>query len=176
MAAPAAPAYVDIGANLLSEQFAGKYHGKRAHAADLDAVLQRADAAGVSDIIITAGTLRESQRALALARATNASGKYAVRLHSTVGVHPTNTKQLDGEPDRGSDDDHGGSGSGDGAGHAHAGGGGGGGKRQLTKEEYVSELEKVIVDGLTDGVVVSIGECGLDYDRCVRQLQPIKQR
>lgn len=32
-------------------------------------------------------------------------------------------------------------------------------------EAYMHELEMVIQDGLTDGKVVAIGECGLDYDR-----------
>ena len=165
---------MDIGANLLSGQFRGRYNGSAKHAPDLDAVLRRADAAALTEIIVTAGSLAESRRALALARRVNASGAYRVRLHSTVGVHPTNTAQL--EPCA-----------------AHAGGGGGGGAaacdcaaaagssdgdgsggdggearppgRRLDKAAYVAALERVLVDGLSDGTVVAVGECGLDYDR-----------
>lgn len=32
-------------------------------------------------------------------------------------------------------------------------------------EAYIEELERVIQDGMSDGKVVAIGECGLDYDR-----------
>lgn len=43
-------------------------------------------------------------------------------------------------------------------------------------EVYVEELERVIRDGMTDGKVVAIGECGLDYDRtefCDIEIQKI---
>lgn len=38
--------HADIGANLTDSMFQGEYHGKSYHAPDLDAVLQRAWAAG----------------------------------------------------------------------------------------------------------------------------------
>lgn len=38
--------HADIGANLTDAMFKGEYHGKSYHAPDLDAVLQRAYAAG----------------------------------------------------------------------------------------------------------------------------------
>lgn len=31
--------------------------------------------------------------------------------------------------------------------------------------EVISQLEEIIIDGSSDGTVVAIGECGLDYDR-----------
>ena len=46
---------IDIGANVLDAQFAGVYHGKTKHAADLDAVLERGWSAGVVKVIVTAG-------------------------------------------------------------------------------------------------------------------------
>ena len=85
---PTAARFVDIGANLLDSMFAGSYRGKQAHEADLDAVLARAAACGVQHAIVTAGTLEESRLALELVRRQRAGG-CPVRLHSTVGVHPT---------------------------------------------------------------------------------------
>lgn len=192
--------FFEIGANLLSEQFRGKYNGgKRYHVADMETVLKRADDAGVKEIVVTAGTLSESKRALALARSLNASGKFSVRLHSTVGVHPTNAKQLDPLPDapaHNHDSNTSSSSSstitadGCGCGAAAAEGDGHDSeshndsdgapdagsasskpvkhkqpKQRLSKEEYIAEMHSVIQDGLTDGTVVAIGECGLDYDR-----------
>ena len=80
--------YVDVGANLTDGMFRGVYRGKRAHEDDLRAVLRRARDAGVSDVIVTAGTLEEAREAVALARETREEGA-APRLHATCGVHPT---------------------------------------------------------------------------------------
>lgn len=80
--------YVDVGANLTDGMFRGVYRGKRAHEDDLGAVLRRAREAGVSDIIVTAGTLEEAREAVALARETREDGA-APRLYATCGVHPT---------------------------------------------------------------------------------------
>lgn len=87
---PEAPALLplfDIGANLLDPMFEGVYNGKRAHAPDLAAVLERAAAAGVRDLVVTAGSLADSRRALTLVRSLR--GSSPVRLSCTVGVHPT---------------------------------------------------------------------------------------
>ena len=69
----------------------GEYNGKPKHAPDLCAVIQRAGAAGVSRLMITAGCLEDTKVALALARtATTAAGAGAgaggARLYCTVGV------------------------------------------------------------------------------------------
>ena len=74
---------------------------RRYHDEDIETVLKRADAAGVKHIIITAGNLKESRRALQTAQRLNNSGLYATRFYSTVGVHPTNAKQLDERPPAG---------------------------------------------------------------------------
>ena len=79
---------IDIGANLLDSMFQGEYRGKQAHPPDLQAVLERAAASGVSDCIVTAGSLEEARAALALVRETRQSSS-PVRLSCTVGVHPT---------------------------------------------------------------------------------------
>ena len=135
---------IDIGANLLDRRLhsGGLLSGKGTLLHDLDAVLRRADAANLARIIVTGTNLKESMDALALARELNASGAYSVKVHSTVGVHPTNTKELE-FPDRGADS----------------------AARTRDKDEYVAALDGLIRDGITDGTVVAIGECGLDYDR-----------
>ena len=63
---------IDIGANLTHASFA----------ADRDAVMQRAQDAGVARMIITGADLESSVEAAALTR------EYATRLWSTAGVHP----------------------------------------------------------------------------------------
>lgn len=91
--------FVDIGANLLDERFTeGVYNGKQRHEPDWNEVLKRAQDAGVKNIIITAGTLQESRKALELVR-TLRQVNQTIRFGCTVGVHPTRCKQefVDGE-------------------------------------------------------------------------------
>lgn len=48
---PSSPTFIDIGANLLDDVFQGRYHGgSQKHEPDLDAVLERAEAAGVEKV------------------------------------------------------------------------------------------------------------------------------
>lgn len=178
---PVVGALVDIGANLLDDQFAGSYHGGApAHPPDLEHVLARAARAGLSAILVTGTDLFDSIEALALCRAVAASGEFApLRLHCTVGVHPTRAG---------------------GVGAAAAGGRGGGrprGAAELLRgllerspaaaaaharslaapaaaalasppaspEAYRAAVEAALVDGLADGTAVAVGECGLDGDR-----------
>ncbi|GFR44457.1 hypothetical protein Agub_g5717, partial [Astrephomene gubernaculifera] len=96
--APAVPAFpptkmrfIDIGANLLDDMYGGQYNDKSYHPPDLTAVLQRAWAAGVSRLIITAGSLEESRRALQLAQTDE-------RLFCTVGCHPTRCGEFEAHP------------------------------------------------------------------------------
>ncbi|MEQ1437884.1 TatD family hydrolase [Fontimonas sp. SYSU GA230001] len=63
---------VDIGANLAHDSFD----------ADLDAVLERAAAAGVTQIVVTGSSADSNRKALALAR------RHRGRLHATAGLHP----------------------------------------------------------------------------------------
>ena len=81
------PRFVDIGANLLDDMYQGTYRGKPRHEADLDNVLQRAWDGGLERIVVTAGSLEESKRAVELARRDS-------RLFSTVGVHPTRCNEF----------------------------------------------------------------------------------
>lgn len=79
--------FVDIGANLLDSMFVGVYRDKPRHEADFDDVLERAWSNNVDSMLVTAGTLDESSRALKLARKD-------ARTFSTVGVHPTRCNEF----------------------------------------------------------------------------------
>jgi TatD DNase family protein len=77
-AAARPPALIDIGINLTHDSYD----------ADRDAVLERAAAAGVSQMIVTGATVAGSAAALALARA------HPGRLYATAGVHPHHAPEL----------------------------------------------------------------------------------
>ncbi len=70
--------WIDIGANLTHDSFD----------VDRDAVIARAAAAGVGQIIVTGASLAGSRGAIALSRA------HAGRLFATVGVHPHHAEEL----------------------------------------------------------------------------------
>jgi TatD DNase family protein len=74
---------IDIGANLGHESFAH----------DLDAVLARARAAGVVQMVVTGASREGSRQALALAQA------HPDRLHCTAGVHPHHALEYTDEAD-----------------------------------------------------------------------------
>lgn len=94
--------FVDIGANLLDDKYQGIYYNKERHAPDLQEVLDRAltkteGNSVVSKLIITGGTLKESEEALELVQSLQTA--YPHRLFSTVGVHPTRCSQEFGNDD-----------------------------------------------------------------------------
>jgi TatD DNase family protein len=100
--ASAPPAYVDIGANLLDDRFTrGTYHGKNRHEPDFDAVLSRAENAGVKHLVLTAGTLRESKEAVETVRRLRQANA-SISLYCTVGVHPTRCNEFNdsGDPNK----------------------------------------------------------------------------
>ena len=76
-AAPGAP-LIDIGINLAHDSYD----------ADRDAVIARARAAGVLQMIVTGSTLASTARAIALA------GQHPGRLFATAGVHPHHAEEL----------------------------------------------------------------------------------
>ena len=87
----------DIGANLCDPMFRGDYGGKSYHAPDLPAVLSRAQAAGVANVVVTAGSLSESEEARELVCSSSSyssSTSSQVELFYSVGVHPTRAGQL----------------------------------------------------------------------------------
>ncbi|KAG1665063.1 hypothetical protein FOA52_012482 [Chlamydomonas sp. UWO 241] len=71
--------------------YQGHYNDKEYHPPDLDTVLERAWAAGVAKIIVTAGSLKEAREALELVKRDD-------RLFCTVGVHPTRCGEFDAHP------------------------------------------------------------------------------
>jgi TatD DNase family protein len=77
-ASSAPAALIDIGVNLAHDSYD----------ADRDAVLARAQAAGVVQMLITGSSLASTQRALALARL------HPLRLFATAGVHPHHALEL----------------------------------------------------------------------------------
>lgn len=70
---------VDIGINLCDKSFV----------ADLDSVMERAENAGVSRMVVTGTDVRQSEKAAAL------SALHPERLWSTAGVHPHHAKDCD---------------------------------------------------------------------------------
>ena len=72
---------VDIGVNLTNKSLL----------ADLDGVLERALAAGVTHLVVTGTTLDESERAIELCRA------HPAQLTSTCGVHPHHASDWDAD-------------------------------------------------------------------------------
>ncbi|KAI9146546.1 hypothetical protein BKA69DRAFT_1045280 [Paraphysoderma sedebokerense] len=91
---------VDIAVNLTDPVFKGIYRGKQLHPNDFSEVLARSKAAGLEKIIITGTTLEESKEALDMAIESTQEG---LELYSTVGCHPTRSKEFetvgDGNPD-----------------------------------------------------------------------------
>ncbi|KAL1917568.1 uncharacterized protein VTP21DRAFT_3961 [Calcarisporiella thermophila] len=84
--------FIDIAANLTDPIFRGIYRGKKAHPDDFLLVLKRAAAAGVEKIMVTAGSVKESQEALELACQHES-------LFSTVGCHPTRCSEFEQDPE-----------------------------------------------------------------------------
>ena len=96
--------FIDIGANLLDDMYQGVYRGKERHEADIEGVLERAFLDSIKDhdsassssvldkIVVTAGNLEESRKALAFVR--KLEQKYPNRLFCTVGVHPTRCNEI----------------------------------------------------------------------------------
>ncbi|XP_017758846.1 PREDICTED: putative deoxyribonuclease TATDN1 [Eufriesea mexicana] len=84
--------FIDIGANLTDPMYQGIYHGSQKHLPDLDKVLERSWNNNISKIIITAGNIEESKKALEIARTDE-------RLFSTVGCHPTHCYEFEANGD-----------------------------------------------------------------------------
>jgi len=83
------PALIDIGINLTHDSYD----------ADRAAVMARAQAAGVVQMIVTGASAAGSQQALTLAQesAKESSGQSPGRLFATAGVHPHHAADLDAQ-------------------------------------------------------------------------------
>lgn len=79
--------FVEIAANLTDGMYRGDYNSANRHAPDLPAVFERARAGGVVKIMVTAGTLPQSEAALEMCSEDPS-------LFSTVGVHPTRAREM----------------------------------------------------------------------------------
>lgn len=96
--------FVDIGANLLEDRFtSGIYRGTFRHEPDLDLIMERAVSHGVKGIILTAGTVAESLKAVETARVWQKQFP-AIHFTCTVGVHPTRCQQEFVESTKAADD------------------------------------------------------------------------
>jgi TatD DNase family protein len=117
--------------------YCSEYNGKQRHAEDVELVLRRAAAVGVTRNIITAGNIEESTKSLNYvtlapnhnSEINSSSGNNG--LYSTVGVHPTRCFEF----------------------------------RDKGEDEVIAALETLVVRGKQTKKVVAVGECGLDYDR-----------
>ncbi|XP_059141971.1 deoxyribonuclease TATDN1-like [Physella acuta] len=82
--------FIDIGANLSDSVFRGNYHGKQAHEDDLINIINRSKKHGVEKIIVTGGSLKDSQKALDIT-------KFDDSLYCTVGCHPTRSLEFEND-------------------------------------------------------------------------------
>ena len=78
---------IDIGVNLTNPSFDGKHQ----------AVLDRAYAAGVCQLVLTGTSVEGSEQALQLCRELDESGQ---RLFSTAGIHPHSASDWNGDSAR----------------------------------------------------------------------------
>ena len=78
---------IDIGVNLTNSSFAGMHQ----------AILERAEAAGVRQMLLTGTSLAGSEEALELCRQLDESGQ---QLFSTAGVHPHDASQWSADSPR----------------------------------------------------------------------------
>jgi TatD DNase family protein len=138
--------FIDIGANLMDDRFmAGIYHGKPRHETDFDAVLERAVSVGLRRIILTAGTLSESREAIKFVREWRREQQQLPDGGCKLELHTT----VGVHPTRCNE-------------------------FLDNPESHIQALCDVIDDGTQDGIVVAVGEMGLDYDRlefCHRETQ-----
>ncbi|KAK0564288.1 hypothetical protein OC844_001784 [Tilletia horrida] len=95
------PPLVEIGFNMVDGMYQGSYHGKKYHDGDLDAVLERARAAGVHRIVATVGSLQASKgKEQDEDEATQTLDLIASHpdIYTTLGCHPTRATQFDAHP------------------------------------------------------------------------------
>jgi TatD DNase family protein len=143
--------FIDIAVNLTDDMYQGYYHGKKHHDTDIEVVLERASASGAEKIIITGTTLADSVKAIEMCKMYREQGVLAPAagkpnrrypdLYCTVGIHPTQCSDFQGDEENISE-----------AAAEH-------------NSLIIEQLRRVIADGLLAKCVVAVGEIGLDFDR-----------
>uniref|UniRef100_A0A0G4F759 TatD related DNase n=1 Tax=Chromera velia CCMP2878 TaxID=1169474 RepID=A0A0G4F759_9ALVE len=91
-----AVSFIDIAVNLGDSMFQGWYNGKQKHEPDLKLVMERAKKAGVQKMLVTGGSLSESEEVIRLCRDLDPDRK---QLFCTVGVHPTRCGEFESDPE-----------------------------------------------------------------------------
>ena len=160
--------YIDAGANLLDSMYQGTYHSKQRHEPDLDLVLQRAYDKGVHKIISLAGTIQESEELMELICNLDSSNNNGskVQVFGTVGVHPTRCGEVFADKIDSSTDDEETSTTWI-------------PKTESQQNDIKQKLINLVTKGKKSGIVVAIGECGLDYARlqfCPKDIQQLGLR
>ena len=155
----------------------GIYRGTYRHVPDIEQVIQRAIDSNVRHLIITAGTIAESRRAIQQTRMWNQQYHGRIRFSCTVGVHPTRCSQVFCHPNvttinapttaatattTTSTTTTAATTATDTLEYASH-------EQQEIQEQYaqerIQELYELCKEGMEDHTVVAYGECGLDYDR-----------
>ncbi|XP_031632613.1 uncharacterized protein LOC116346608 isoform X2 [Contarinia nasturtii] len=85
--------FIDIGANLTDGMYKGIYNGSQKHPADLNMVLKRSWSNGLEKIIITVGTVTDTEDVVKIAKKDD-------RLFFTMGCHPTRCNEFKSDPDK----------------------------------------------------------------------------
>jgi hypothetical protein len=89
--------FIDIGANMLDEMFLGVYRDKHLHEPDVEHVLTRAKEAGAECIIVTAGTIEDSLKAIEFCELFNvrqSEGLFPLLKTTVSGWTTRNGRQL----------------------------------------------------------------------------------
>lgn len=82
-----------VAVTATAKDFAGIYRNKQYHAPDFDAVLQRAEEAGVEKVMVTGMSLSDIESNLAVTRSRPA------QCFATIGIHPYHAAEPDTDPD-----------------------------------------------------------------------------
>ncbi|KAJ0162518.1 putative deoxyribonuclease TATDN1 [Colletotrichum tanaceti] len=139
--APARPTaklrFADVAVTATAKDFAGFYRGKQYHQPDLDAVLDRALAAGVEKVMLTGMSLGDVETNLAVARSRPAGTCFV-----TIGIHPYHAAEPDAEEGGGEDEHFG-----------------------RLAQAVRDALEPATEGSSQQPLLAAFGELGLDYDR-----------
>lgn len=134
---------IDIGANLLDPMFQGIYRDKVLHEPDLERVLRRASKVGVERVVCTCGTTSDARAGLELARSER--DRRARQPATTVeddlpSLPPLVYSTIGVHPTNATQTLRG-------------------------EPRWKEELLRIGAEGKAEGLIVAVGECGLDRAR-----------